>query len=46
MKKNLIFGFIVVVMVTGAVALVKTLQIRKLMSTKMVPPPSTVATES
>ncbi len=44
MKKNLIFGFIVVVMVTGAVALVKTLQIRKLMSTKMVPPPSTVAT--
>lgn len=44
MKKNLILGLIIVVVVAGALGLVKALQIRTLINTKMVPPPATVAT--
>lgn len=44
MKKILIAGLLIVVVVAGALGLVKTMQIKTIISTKMVPPPETVAT--
>lgn len=44
MKKILILGIIVVIAVAAGLGLVKTLQIKTIIATKMVPPAETVAT--
>lgn len=42
--KKFVLGLIIVVLVAGGIGIVKFLQIRKLITTKMVMPPETVAT--
>ena len=41
MKRKLFIGVIIVIAVTGGLGLVKALQIKKLIASKMTPPPET-----